>query len=472
MQNHQPNMPRKLNLPQRSQVPDRKDGPNNPSLPHGPQNPNTTNPFYQPNNPNNSNNPNAQNQAGTANPFYQPNSPDFPNFPIPNTSNLFYQPHRPNVQQRPGGPYLPPVPNMFPGPNFSNRVPTPTRSSTPPPSRTRARRKPKRLLAVGIALGLVASLILTLSFFYENVTTTGPSHNTPITQGTQLPHSLTPMPTQFVRQPGPPPVTPFPTTLNAQISALVAKDRFLSYGSTYQPEVALTFDDGPSIYTPQVLDVLKRYNVKATFFCLGEHVVEHPDFVKREQQEGHTIGNHTWTHPHLPTISSQDIITELTNTGDILQKVTGIRPTLFRPPYGEYDPHVLMAANQFGLTTVIWNTMSRDWENPPPAVISSRTLNNAGNGAIVLLHDGGGDPRANTVAALPTIIEGLKARGIRLVTVPQMIIDMHKTAMRNNLPHSLQPMTSIPGPGTVPTLSFDEALNVYPKSGASLATGR
>src|SRR5579884_934662 len=208
--------------------------------------------------------------------------------------------------------------------------------------------------------------------------------------------------------------------------AAAAPSIVYTQGNAHVPEVALTFDDGPSPYTPQVLAVLKQYNVKATFFLWGEHVQQYPDYAQQELATGMAIGNHTWTHPHLTTLSNSAIVTELTNTQNTIKQTIGYTPTLFRPPYGEYNANMLAVTGQVGLpSTILWNCAPLDWEMPPPAVIASRVLNNISNGSIILLHDGGGD-RSNTVAALPIIIQGLQARGLRLVTVPQLLADINK----------------------------------------------
>lgn len=200
-----------------------------------------------------------------------------------------------------------------------------------------------------------------------------------------------------------------------------AASTVFSQGSPHVPEVALTFDDGPSPYTPQVLAVLKQFDVKATFFLWGQHVRQFPDYARQELAAGHVSGNHTWTHPHLTTLSNAAVMKELTNTQNEIRQVTGFTPTLFRPPYGDYDANVLAVAGQAGLpSTIAWSYAPLDWEMPPASVIASRVLSNTSNGSIILLHDGGGD-RSQTVAALPTIIQGLQARGLRLVTVPQML---------------------------------------------------
>jgi peptidoglycan/xylan/chitin deacetylase (PgdA/CDA1 family) len=231
----------------------------------------------------------------------------------------------------------------------------------------------------------------------------------------------TPTPTPFVPQPSPEPIASLPTSWAQQVNVLQANYRLFYHGNVYLPEVALTFDDGPNPpFTAQILNILQRYNVKASFFDVGHLAHDYPDLVQREVAEGHTVGNHTWDHPHLTTLSTSDITNEINATSDELQKITGTRPTFFRPPYGETDVHTLTAINNLGLTTFIWNNMAYDWLMPAPAVISFRVTSVARNGMIILLHDGGGD-RTNTVAALPTIIQTLQARGFSFVTLSQLI---------------------------------------------------
>ena len=200
----------------------------------------------------------------------------------------------------------------------------------------------------------------------------------------------------------------------------------MTHGNPDLPEVALTFDDGPSIYTQQVLAILRHYNVQATFFFIGQNIMQFPAYLQQALAGGNVVGNHTFTHPHLTTLPYAPIYQELSGTQKAVQQATGMRPTLFRPPYGEYNTDVLEATNRLHLTLVTWSADASDWDNPQPpaAQIASSILNTARNGAIFLLHEGGGK-RENTVAALPTIIEGLQARGLRLVTIPQMLADLN-----------------------------------------------
>ncbi len=231
----------------------------------------------------------------------------------------------------------------------------------------------------------------------------------------------TPTSPAFVPQPSPQAIPSLPTNYQQQVNILQAKNRFFYHGNVNLPEVALTFDDGPNPpFTSQILDVLQRYNVKASFFDVGYLVHRYPDLVRREVADGHTVGNHTWDHAHLPALSTTGITKEIGDTSDELQKITGMRPTFFRPPYGEIDAHTLTIVNNLGLTTFLWNAMASDWLRPAPSVISFRVTNVVRNGMIILLHDGGGD-RTNTVAALSTIIQNLQARGFRFVTLSQLV---------------------------------------------------
>lgn len=197
-------------------------------------------------------------------------------------------------------------------------------------------------------------------------------------------------------------------------------------GNSNLPEVALTFDDGPNLYyTPQVLTILRRYGVHATFFAIGQNVQLYPELVQREYNEDHIIGNHSWSHPNLTERSSASVHSQLSRTSDIIQQTLGIRPALFRPPYGALNAQVGLQASQLGLTPILWNVDTRDWDQPHSTVrvIVNNVLNEVGNGGIILMHDGGGD-RSRTIAALPEIITTLQQRGYRLVTVPQLLNDM------------------------------------------------
>jgi peptidoglycan-N-acetylglucosamine deacetylase len=214
------------------------------------------------------------------------------------------------------------------------------------------------------------------------------------------------------------------------------------YGNTSLPEIALTFDDGPNpVYTPQVLAVLQAYNIKATFFDVGYLVKEYPNIVRQEFLQGHTIGNHSWSHPQLTRLSATGILSQLVSTSDAIQSVTGSRPTIFRPPYGSFNRIVFAQALQQNLSTILWNDEAHDWTTPGINMIARRILNLARYGGIILLHDGGGF-RAQTVAALPIIITALKQRGFTFVTIPQLLHDIATSGKTSPTPSAASASSS------------------------------
>jgi len=199
--------------------------------------------------------------------------------------------------------------------------------------------------------------------------------------------------------------------------ALIASGQMVVRGAS---GVALTFDDGPDPeFTPRVLDVLRRYGVRATFFCVGMNASAYPELVARIVEEGHAVGNHTWSHPYLPDLSRDEVLRQVDATGAALAKVTGGAPTLVRPPYGSRTPDVLRWLASRELTTVLWDVDAGDWAAPPAAAITAQVTAATTAGSIVLMHDAGGD-RGGTVAALPAIIEHLLGRGHRCVTLPDL----------------------------------------------------
>jgi peptidoglycan/xylan/chitin deacetylase (PgdA/CDA1 family) len=195
-------------------------------------------------------------------------------------------------------------------------------------------------------------------------------------------------------------------------------------GNVHVPEIALSFDDGPNPpYTSQVLDVLSSYHVQATFFVIGIRVTYYPDLVRQGYEQGNAIGNHTWTHPELTRLSADDVFSQLQQTSNEIKSVIGSAPTVFRPPYEEYNASVQSIAASLGLSTVLWNVDPRDWALPGTNAIIANVLNNVHDGSIIEMHDGGGN-RGETVAALPTIITTLEQRGFRFVTIPRLIEDL------------------------------------------------
>jgi peptidoglycan/xylan/chitin deacetylase (PgdA/CDA1 family) len=178
-------------------------------------------------------------------------------------------------------------------------------------------------------------------------------------------------------------------------------------------QVALTFDDGPSSYTPEILGVLRRKKVAATFFMLGDQVAADPAGARRVLAAGHEIGNHSSDHALLPGFSN------LKRANRQIRRATGFKPCLFRPPYGALNSSVKRSAGELGMKSVIWDIDTVDWSTPGSGSIRAR-ISGAGPGSIVLMHDGGG-PRSQTVDALPGAIHNLRSRGFSFVTVSKLL---------------------------------------------------
>ena len=181
--------------------------------------------------------------------------------------------------------------------------------------------------------------------------------------------------------------------------------------------VALTFDDGPDPqWTPQVLQILQQEGVKATFCLIGYLAARHPDLVRAEAGMGHAICDHTMHHPlHLERRPHRDIVDEIGAGADAIRAALGSDPLLYRPPGGTLSPEVIDVAHQRGLRVLRWTVDPADYRRPPAPVIMGRVLGGVSPGAVVLMHDGGGD-RSQTIAMLPELIHQLKARGFTFGT--------------------------------------------------------
>ncbi|QIY96553.1 polysaccharide deacetylase family protein [Streptomyces sp. S1D4-11] len=182
--------------------------------------------------------------------------------------------------------------------------------------------------------------------------------------------------------------------------------------------VALTFDGGPSLTTPKLLDILKREDLHATFFVQGKgHIEKYPEILRRISHEGHEIGNHTWYHEVLTDISGDDARQELTRTQNAIEKITGTRPILMRPPEGRTNREVAKICRDLGLAQVLWSVTAKDYETTDSALITKRVLDQTHRDGIILLHD----LHKGTVPAVPGIIKALKQRGYTIVTVSQLL---------------------------------------------------
>ena len=195
-------------------------------------------------------------------------------------------------------------------------------------------------------------------------------------------------------------------------------------GRTDTASVALTFDDGPSEDTERILEVLRAYNLKATFFMLGRQVELFPETARRVVAEGHEIGNHSYSHPIYLFRGAGATRLQLERAQAIIAEVTGTQPGLARPPCGVRTPAYFAAAEALGLRTVQWDVAGFDWKERTSTEIANSVLREASAGSIILLHDADSAlkrDRSATVAALPTIIEGLQARGLSIVPLTQLL---------------------------------------------------
>lgn len=191
-------------------------------------------------------------------------------------------------------------------------------------------------------------------------------------------------------------------------------------GDAEIPAVALTFDDGPSATTTlKLLEILAREQVKATFFVLGDNARKHPELVKAISNGGHTIGNHSYSHPlHFADIPLAEQTSELVDSSELLKSITGKTPRFFRPPGGSNNPALIELANKLGMKTIIWSVDPKDYEQPGTDVIVERVLGKGRvkNGAIILMHEG----KPQTLAAVPRIIRALREREFGFMTMDQM----------------------------------------------------
>ncbi len=180
--------------------------------------------------------------------------------------------------------------------------------------------------------------------------------------------------------------------------------------------IALTFDDGPGPFTPKVLSVLEGYGVPATFFEIGENVTEYPQYTKMVVSAGYPVEDHTWSHPDLATLPAAQVDAQIARTQQAIRSLTGETPACVRPPDDIWDSTVLGQITGAGLTAMSYSIDPRDWSMPGVTAIVSRVLGAAFPGGVVDLHDGGGT-RSETVAALPKIIIGLRAKGYGFVSI-------------------------------------------------------
>ncbi|HEV7161706.1 MAG TPA: polysaccharide deacetylase family protein [Solirubrobacteraceae bacterium] len=285
-------------------------------------------------------------------------------------------------------------------------APSPPLQASPANARVRIRRR-----RAGAGAGLLLLLALVL------VTLSGGG-------GKSTAHRASSKRTPATAKAATPPPTPAQEKQAEEkaVSSVLAYTPFVREGGSRGHDIALTFDDGPGPYTPQVLSVLERYHVRATFFVIGKMLQYFSESTVREIRDGDVIGDHTETHPMLATLSAHDQHEELFEQIARIELLDGPRPVLFRPPYGSFDATTLRELHEMHLLMVLWSVDTDDYQQPGVEAIVQSALTGAHPGAIILMHDAGG-VRTQTIAALPLIIAKLRARGYHLVTVPQLLED-------------------------------------------------
>ncbi len=225
---------------------------------------------------------------------------------------------------------------------------------------------------------------------------------------------------------------------NAAINRTLSYTPYVRIAGSQHRELALTFDDGPGPYTPQILAILEHGNVPATFFEVGVSEIYFHASTAAIVAHGYPIGDHTESHAPMGKLSPRQ------QRAQLLQEVSAIGlygapfPRLFRPPYGSWDAATLRLLHKYRMLMVLWTVDTSDYRRPGVRAIVHSAVSGARPGAIILLHDAGGD-RSQTVAALPRIIRALRARGYRFVTVPQLLLD-------NPAPHN-QHISAVIGAG-------------------------
>lgn len=264
----------------------------------------------------------------------------------------------------------------------------------------------RRAGAGALAVAMLAVLIATISSHHSSVHA---ASRHPTLPPSAIPQSAAEHQQQLVK------------AENHAIDSVLAYTPAVVSGGPKGNEVALTFDDGPGPYTQQLVVTLNRLHVHATFFAIGSQEQYFSEGTIDELQSGDTVGDHTETHPMMSTLSAHDQHEEIFDQMAHIEPF-GPRPRLFRPPYGSFNATTFKQLHHLHLLMILWSVDTADYTQPGAKAIVQRALAGAKPGAIILMHDGGGN-RSQTIAALPAIVAGLRKRGLAPVTVPQLLLD-------------------------------------------------
>jgi peptidoglycan/xylan/chitin deacetylase (PgdA/CDA1 family) len=214
------------------------------------------------------------------------------------------------------------------------------------------------------------------------------------------------------------PPEPAQTLPKEKMQSTPEPDPFINRVSDAGNRIGLTFDDGPSPgSTDRILDELKKRQLHATFFMIGQQVAKSPDLARRVVAEGHEIGNHTYTHPHLNTLPDQQVKLELQQTQDIIEEVTKVRPVLFRPPYVAFRKNQAPIPHAMGMQIIVGDVNSRDWSQPGEAKIVEAILAQTSSGSILICHDN----QAQTANCVGEFIDKLLERSFNFSTISSLV---------------------------------------------------
>jgi peptidoglycan/xylan/chitin deacetylase (PgdA/CDA1 family) len=212
-----------------------------------------------------------------------------------------------------------------------------------------------------------------------------------------------------------------PTTTPSPIASATPASAAISYSAVHVdgPYIAMTFDDGPSEkLTPELLDILKAHQIRATFFVIGQNAERAPEILQRAVREGHEIGNHSWSHPAFGKMSDAAVRGEIQKTDDAIKAAIGHSPVLLRPPYGSITAREKQwIHNEFGYRIILWDVDPLDWKRPGPSVVMHRIVSETRPGSIILSHD----IHPGTIKAMPETFDQLQAKGFKFVTVSELI---------------------------------------------------
>ena len=296
----------------------------------------------------------------------------------------------------------------------ATRSPSPPRADRPrSPEELRRRREARkrqlrrrRLTLLGAVLGALALVVIAIVALSGGSSSSKRQRSSGLASGARNQHAATSA--EYRRE-------------SRAITRVLSYTPFVSRGSPRKREIALTIDDGPGPLTPQFVRTLQRLHVPATFFVVGQQLNSFDRGLRDAVRAGFAIGDHTERHQNLPSLPSRLQAKAVQDAALRIRSFGLPYPRLFRPPAGAFDAATLQVLRRHRMLAVLWTVDTEDFTRPGTRAIVQRAVDGARNGAIILMHDGGGD-RSQTLAALPPIVHRLRARGYRLVTVPQMLL--------------------------------------------------